>query len=199
MESREAHNTDPAKQSLEACGKLADARVANNGSLASLHQRLTALLKKNLQRIKRPSWDRYFMDIAQGVASRSNCLKRKVAAIVVKDGRIISTGYNGTPRNTRNCYEGGCARCSAVGPSGQNLSECYCSHGEENAIVQAAYHGIAIKGSTLFTTFSPCLLCTKMIINGGIAEVVYNQDYPLGGPAQKLLKEAGVKVRRINL
>ena len=139
------------------------------------------------------------MDIAQQVASRSNCIKRKVAAVIVKNGRIISTGYNGTPRKTRNCFEDGCPRCNRIGQSGKNLTECYCSHGEENAIVQAAYHGIAIKDSILYTTFSPCLLCTKMIINAGISEVVFNQDYPLGAPAQALLKEAGVKLRRLTL
>src|SRR5262249_46940060 len=116
-----------------------------------------------------------------------------------KDGRIISTGYNGTPRKTKNCFAGGCPRCNAVGPSGQNLSECFCSHGEENAIVQAADHGISIKGSILFTTFSPCLACAKMIINAGVEEVVYNQNYPLGEAALGLLKEAGVTLRRIDL
>ena len=199
VEQREAHNTDPTKQSLNACEKLADKRVPNNTTLDHLHRRLTALLKGVLRRIERPDWDTYFMNIAQVVASRSNCLKRKVAALIVKDGRIISTGYNGTPRNTRNCFEGGCPRCNSVGPSGQDLSECYCSHGEENAIVQAAYHGIAIKGSALYTTFSPCLLCTKMIINSGVTEVVYNQDYPLGGAALALLKEAGVGQRKLSL
>jgi dCMP deaminase len=122
-----------------------------------------------------------------------------VAAVIVKDGRIISTGYNGTPRRTRNCFEGGCPRCNAVGPSGQNLGDCYCSHGEENAIVQAAYHGISIKESTLYTTFSPCLLCTKMIINAGIREVVFNQEYPLAKPAQALIREAGITLRKVNL
>jgi dCMP deaminase len=198
VEAREAHNTDPNKQSLNACQKLADSVIPNNSSLDSLHKRLAVLLKAVLKKIKRPDWDTYFMTIALNVASRSNCLKRKVAAVIVKDGRIISTGYNGTPRNTKNCFEGGCPRCNAVGPSGQNLSECFCSHGEENAIVQAAYHGIAIKGSTLYTTFSPCLLCTKMIINSGIVEVVYNNDYPLGGAALALIREAGVRLRKIS-
>lgn len=178
---------------------MANVKVANDSTLDDLHKRLTGFLKTALKRVKRPSWDTYFMHIAQVVASRSNCLKRKVAAVVVKDGRIISTGYNGTPRNTKNCFEGGCPRCNTVGPSGQNLSECFCSHGEENAITQAAYHGIGIKGSTLYTTFSPCLLCTKMIINAGVGEVVYNQEYPLAGPAQALLKEAGVSLRKITL
>ena len=199
VEQREAHNTDPTKQSLNACERMADARIPNNLSLDDLHKRLTTLLKSVLKKIKRPDWDAYFMTIAQEVATRSNCLKRKVAALLVKDGRIISTGYNGTPRHTKNCYQGGCPRCNSVGPSGQGLAECYCSHGEENAIVQAAYHGIAIKDSTLYTTFSPCLLCTKMIINAGVVEVVYNQDYPLGGAALALLREAGVSLRKIIL
>lgn len=199
VEKREARNADPHMQSIDACVKAADIRVPNNGTLDRLHRHLAERLRTVLRKIKRPAWDGYFMQIAQNVASRSNCLKRKIAAIIVKDGRIISTGYNGTPRNTRNCFEGGCPRCNAVGPSGQNLSDCFCSHGEENAIVQAAYHGISIKGSILYTTFSPCLLCTKMIINAGLSEVVYNQDYPLAKPAQALLKEAGVRLRKINL
>jgi dCMP deaminase len=199
VEQREAHNVDRSKQSIEACERLADEKILNNGTLDTLYKRLNPILKKNLKAIKRPSWDRYFMDIAQQVASRSNCIKRKVAAVIVKNGRIISTGYNGTPRNTRNCFEDGCPRCNRIGPSGKDLSECYCSHGEENAIVQAAYHGIAIRESTLFSTFAPCLLCTKMIINAGIREVVFNQDYPLAAPAHALLKEAGVKLRKLML
>lgn len=198
VEKREAENADPTKQSINACERLAHKRITNNGTLPVLHKRLQDLLRSALKQIERPSWDHYFMKIAQVVASRSNCLKRKVAAVIVKNGRIISTGYNGTPRNTRNCFEGGCPRCNAVGPSGQNLSECFCSHGEENAIVQASYHGISIKDSILYTTFSPCLLCTKMIINAGVAEVVFNEDYPLGGAALALLKEAGVGLRKVN-
>ncbi|MCB4755761.1 MAG: cytidine/deoxycytidylate deaminase family protein [Elusimicrobia bacterium] len=144
----------------------------------------------------RPSWDEYFMKIAKVVAMRSNCMKRKVAAVIVKEGRIISTGYNGTPRGIKNCNEGGCRRCNAFKPSGQHLSECTCSHAEENAIVQAAYHGISIKGSVLYSTYAPCLLCTKMIINAGLQEVVYNEAYPLGDESIALLKEADIKVRK---
>jgi dCMP deaminase len=139
------------------------------------------------------------MNIAQEVAKRSNCMKRKVAAIIVKDKRIISTGYNGTPRGVKNCDEGGCPRCNNFSESGKNLEECLCSHGEENAIVQAAYHGISIKGGTLYSTYSPCLLCAKMIINGGISEVVYNADYPMNETALRLLKEAGVTVRQYKI
>ncbi len=191
----EASNADPTKQNLDACAKMADNHVANNGTLARLHASLNKLCKSILMNQPRPTWDEYFMKIARVVASRSNCMKRKVAALIVKDGRIISTGYNGTPRGTKNCNEGGCPRCNAFNPSGKSLSECYCSHAEENAIVQASYHGIGIKGSTLFTTFSPCLLCTKMIINSGLGEVVYNEAYPLGEEAITLIKAGGIKVR----
>ncbi|MCX8199872.1 MAG: dCMP deaminase family protein [Candidatus Micrarchaeota archaeon] len=145
---------------------------------------------------ERPSWDAYFMGIAKQVATRSNCVKRKVAAVLVRDKQIISTGYNGTPRGTRNCSEGGCPRCNSFSESGKNLDECFCSHGEENAIVQAAYNGVSTKGCTVYTTFSPCLLCTKMIINAGIVEVVFNEKYPLAGNARALLEEAGIKVRQ---
>ena len=144
---------------------------------------------------KRPGWDRYFMDIAQVAAKRSNCSRRQVAAVLVRDKRIISTGYNGTPRGVRNCSDGGCPRCGSNAPSGSHLTECLCSHAEENAIVQAAYHGIMVKGATLYTTYSPCLLCSKMIINAGIKEVVYKQRYSIDSTSMRLLAEAGVVVR----
>ena len=147
---------------------------------------------------ERPDWDHYFMAIAHVAARRSNCNRRQVAAVIVKDQRIISTGYNGTPRGIKNCNEGGCPRCNSDTPSGQGLTECLCSHGEENAIVQAAYHGIAVKDATLYTTFSPCLLCAKMIINSGIREVVYHERYSIDGTARRLLLEAGVIIRALN-
>jgi len=146
--------------------------------------------------LPRPSWDEYFMGIARMVARRSDCLKRRVAAIVVRERRIIATGYNGTPRGTRNCSQGGCPRCATFSPSGSNLGDCLCSHAEENAITQAALHGISVKGAVLYSTCSPCLLCTKMIINSGVGEVVYNAAYPVGERALRLLDEAGVKVRQ---
>lgn len=145
----------------------------------------------------RPGWDKYFMDIALVAASRSNCSRRHVAAVLVRDRRIISTGYNGTPRGVRNCSDGGCPRCNSDTPSGHGLGDCICSHAEENSIVQAAYHGIAVKGSTLYTTFSPCLTCAKMIINAGIVEVVYHKRYSIDDVSTALLKEAGVVVRAL--
>jgi dCMP deaminase len=144
----------------------------------------------------RPDWDTYFMQIAAVVASRANCLRRKVAAIVVSDHRIISTGYNGTPRGVRNCFEGGCPRCSGKAPSGTSLEECICVHAEQNAICQAAYYGIRLAGATIYVTISPCLTCAKLIINAGIKEVVYGGDYAFTKQTEKLLKEAKVICRR---
>lgn len=146
---------------------------------------------------ERPDWDEYFMEIAKVVAMRSNCSRRHVAAVIVKDKRIISTGYNGTPRGIQNCNEGGCPRCNSNAPSGTKLEECLCSHGEENAIVQAAYHGISIKDGVMYTTFSPCLMCAKMIINAGIREVIYNERYSIDNTARRILEEAGVTLRAI--
>lgn len=145
----------------------------------------------------RPDWDTYFMDIAYAVGRRGNCSRRKVAAVIVKDKRIISTGYNGTPRGVKNCFEGGCARCASNTPSGSGLGECICSHAEENSITQAAYHGISTKDATIYVTLSPCLTCSKMIINAGIKEVIYDEEYSFNEQTIALLKEANVKVRRI--
>jgi len=144
----------------------------------------------------RPDWDTYFMDIAAVVAQRGNCLRRKVAAVIVSDKRIISTGYNGTPRGIRNCCDGGCARCAGNTPSGSGLAECVCSHAEENAITQAAYHGIRLKDAVMYVTISPCLTCAKMIINSGIREVIYGGDYAFNEQTRALFAEAGIKCRK---
>ncbi len=144
----------------------------------------------------RPDWDTYFMSIAQMVAQRANCSRRKVAAVVVADHRIISTGYNGTPRGVKNCFEGGCPRCSGQVKSGASLEECLCVHAEQNAICQAAYYGIRLAGATIYVTLTPCLTCAKMIVNAGIREVVYAGNYAFDEQTQALLAEAGVVCRR---
>lgn len=198
LEARERGSEDVAAQQLDAVRERADFVVDNGGDLAGLHEAIHRLFRESLY-FDRPPWDEYFMSIARVVASRSNCVKRKVAAVVTLDRRIISTGYNGTPRGTRNCNEGGCPRCNDLAPGGTALSECLCSHGEENAITQAAYHGVSLRGGALYTTFAPCLQCTKLIINAGLDEVVYNAVYPLGDVSLDLLAEAGVKVRQVDL
>lgn len=194
LEAAEAHSTDPASQQLEAVSALATVAVVNDGNLDQLHDRVRRVVRELAAQHPRPDWHQYFMEIAKVVAMRSNCIKRKVAAVIVQDKRIISTGYNGTPRGIMNCNEGGCPRCNAFGTSGQGLENCLCSHAEENAIVQAAYHGVHIKGATIYTTFSPCLLCTKMIINAGLAEVIYQTAYPMEQTALELLRQVGITV-----
>ncbi len=198
LEARELGSDDSAAQQLLAVRDLADFKVENNGALEDLKGSLQRILERSFF-FERPGWDEYFMNIARMVSTRSNCVKRKVAAVITQDRRIISTGYNGTPRGVRNCNEGGCPRCNQFAEGGTRLEDCLCSHGEENAIIQAAYHGVQVKNGTIYTTFSPCLICTKMIINSGLAEVVYNSDYPLGELAIDLLREAGVKVRQFSL
>ncbi|MBN1282666.1 MAG: AAA family ATPase [Proteobacteria bacterium] len=196
-EARESRTPDPTTQQLDLTAELADAVIRNDGTVEDLKGEIRRTMKSMAASSGRPSWDEYFMDIARVVALRGNCIKRKIAAVIVRDRRIISTGYNGTPRGIKNCNEGGCPRCNSFGASGENLDECLCSHAEENAIVQAAYHGVSIKGGTIYTTYSPCLICTKMIINSGLAEVVYDRAYTIAEVPLKLLKEAGVKARQI--
>jgi len=145
---------------------------------------------------QRPDWDTYFMDIAHVVATRANCSRRQVAAVVVADRRIVSTGYNGTPRGVKNCFEGGCARCAGTAPSGASLEECICVHAEQNAICQAAFYGIRLAGATIYVTLSPCLTCAKLIINAGIREVVYGGEYAFNEQARRLFDEAGVICRK---
>jgi len=199
LESREAKSSTSSDQQLDGAISLADVVLDNNGPLKSLHEKVKEVLLEFSRKQSRPDWDEYFMGIAKVVALRSNCIKRKVAAVLVKDKRIIATGYNGTPRGIKNCSEGGCARCNNIEVSGKGLSECVCSHAEENAIVQSAYHGVNIKDAVLYTTFSPCLTCTKMIINAGIREVVYNLAYPLGDVSLQLLAEAGIKISKLSI
>jgi dCMP deaminase len=141
----------------------------------------------------RPSWDEYFIDIVELVKKRSTCLRRQVGALIVKDKRILTTGYNGPPVNCKHCMETGCLRDELNIPSGQRHEICRAVHAEQNAIVQAAYSGISVKNGTIYVTAQPCVLCAKMIINAGIEKIVFKGDYP-DTLAMELLKEAGVRV-----
>lgn len=146
---------------------------------------------------KRPDWDTYFTQITRIVAERSTCLRRKVGSIIVKEKRILSTGYNGAPSNVPHCDEVGCLREKLKVPSGQRHELCRGLHAEMNAIIQAATHGISINGATIYCTDHPCIICAKMIINAGIKEIVVAGKYP-DEESKKILKEAGIKVRAIS-
>jgi len=139
----------------------------------------------------RPSWDQYFMEIARQVATRSTCLRRSVGALVVRDKRILSTGYNGAPRGLEHCDVVGCLREKLNIPSGQRQEICRGLHAEQNAIIQAALHGVSVEGGTIYITHQPCITCAKMIINSGIERVVCASRYP-DDLAREILSEAGV-------
>ncbi len=133
------------------------------------------------------------MRMAHLAASRSTCLRRHVGAVIVKDRMVLSTGYNDTPRGLPNCGDGGCARCASDAPTGVGLDTCLCLHGEQNAIVQAAYHGVSINGASIYVTHQPCLTCAKMILNAGVRRVVFAGEYP-DRVAREMLEAAGVEL-----
>jgi dCMP deaminase len=151
-----------------------------------------------LSKQDRPSWIKYFMDITELVAKRSTCLRRAVGAIIVKDKQILSTGYNGAPSGIRHCSEVGCLRDRLKVPSGQRHELCRGIHAEQNAIIQAAYHGVSIKGATLFCTNLPCSICAKMIINAGIKKIYYRSGYADEMSAE-MFTEACIEVIQINI
>lgn len=150
----------------------------------------------------RPTWDEYFMLQAEIAKLRSNCLTRQIGAVIVRDNRQIATGYNGTPPGILNCIDGGCKRCqeriNGKLNSGANLERCLCTHAEANAIMQCALFGNAgsTKGATLYSTFAPCLECSKMAISVGITRIVVLANYPEDGT--QLLKEAKIKLQKLN-
>lgn len=139
----------------------------------------------------RPSWDQYFVEIAQQVATRSTCLRRSVGAVIVREKRILSTGYNGPPSGLAHCDEVGCLREQLNIPSGQRQEICRGLHAEQNAIIQAALHGVSTQGGTIYVTHQPCVTCAKMVINAGIQRVVCLNGYP-DELARSVLGEANV-------
>lgn len=145
---------------------------------------------------RRLPWPHYFMGIAKLVAERSTCLRRKVGALVVKDKRILATGYNGAPAGLDHCQEIGCLREKMGIPSGQRHELCRGLHAEQNVIIQAAMHGVRLEGAHVYCTTQPCLICTKMLINCGIASIVFDQGYP-DDLAVDMLREAGVSFEQL--
>ena len=145
---------------------------------------------------ERPSWDMYFMKIAEDVSTRSTCIRRQVGAVIVKDKRMLTTGYNGVPTGISHCTELTCLRTLYNVPSGERHELCRGLHAEQNAIIQAAYYGVSVKGAKIYVTHQPCSICTKMLINSGIEEFIYRSPYndPL---AAAMIKEAGIDCKII--
>lgn len=146
--------------------------------------------------MERPSWDEYFMEMAEVAQKRSSCLRRQVGAVIVKDKRIMATGYNGVPTGIEHCEVRGCLRDKLGVPSGQRHELCRGLHAEQNAIIQAAHLGQSIAGGTLYCTHQPCVICAKMIINAGLKRIVIRDGYP-DTLADEMLAEAGLKVEML--
>lgn len=189
-QERSDQSEDPPSP-LELSG-IVNLHVINGfSSIPALHSHLDKLDLLNPERL-RPGWDAYFMQLASLASQRSNCMKRRVGAILVRNKRILATGYNGTPRGLTNCNEGGCARCNTAS---ETPDECVCLHAEENALLEAGRERIG-DGSVLYCNTCPCLKCTIKIIQTGVKEVVYNLSYKVDDASAALFHEAGVTLRR---
>jgi len=145
--------------------------------------------------MERPDNDTYFMEMAQLISKRSTCVRRRVGAVIVKDKRVLTTGYNGSPKGTMHCEDLGCLRVQKNIPSGTMHELCRGVHAEQNAVIQAAYFGISIDGGTIYTTTYPCSMCAKILINAGIKELVYDDSYP-DEMSEKLFSETNITVRK---
>ncbi|KAJ3750751.1 cytidine deaminase-like protein [Lentinula detonsa] len=185
-----------SSESFNGMSDLVNVRVNNDfPSKHALHAHIESLDLLNPLHL-RPDWDMYFMTLASLASQRSNCMKRRVGAILVRDKRIVSTGYNGTPRGVRNCNEGGCLRCNSGSEAIGDNEECVCLHAEENALLEAGRDRIG--RGTLYCNTCPCLKCTIKIIQTGVDCVVYNLSYKVDAASAKLFAEAGVKLRRFD-
>jgi dCMP deaminase len=152
----------------------------------------------NVSKYIRPNWDEYFMKIAALVSERSTCLRHHVGAIIVKNRRVLTTGYNGAAAGTKDCLELGCLRNELKIPSGERHEICRAIHAEQNAIIQAAKHGVDVAESTIYCTHSPCIICAKMMVNAGIKTIVTYGNYPDIGGVKELLKEAKVTFVKVD-
>lgn len=190
------HLYDPST-GLAALASRAQVKLLNTSS--SLERFWAALDRLHLTDPSRmrPTWDHYFMTLASLAARRSNCMRRQVGCVLVRLNRVIATGYNGTPRNVRNCSEGGCPRCnnSAANAGGAALSTCLCIHAEENALLEAGRERVG-EGAVLYCNTCPCLTCSIKIVQVGITEVVFGRGYYMDDATAKVFEEAGVKLRQ---
>lgn len=190
---------DISKQQLAPVFRMANVVIKNDSDFETLQKKVERMIEDLSKKFvfKKPSDDGFFMEIAQVAAKRSRCSKRKVGAVLAKNKQILALGFDDTPRHVKHCNENGCPGCAK-----QELNlPCICAHAEENLIAQAAYHGLSTQETSIYTTESPCLRCTQIIINAGIKEVIFNQDAPLNEMTYALFKEANItlKPRKIDV
>lgn len=190
-EQREMSSTDPNKQNLGVCIQQADYRFDNGGTLQQLHQQIEEVLHKIEHR--RPSWDEYFMEMANTVSKRATCDRGRSGCVIVKDRQILVTGYVGSPSGLPHCDEVGHLFHQSIDSDGKVSNHCVRTvHAEQNAICQAARRGIALDGATLYCRMTPCRTCAMLIINCGIKRVVCERKYHSGAESEELLRQAGV-------
>lgn len=185
--------TGRCRYSLSGLEQVSRLRIHNNSaSLSELHEQLRTTNFTDPERL-RPSWDTYFMSLAKLAAERTNCMKRRVGCVIARNKRVVATGYNGTPSGVKNCMDGGCGRCNGTNSNqGVGLDLCLCLHAEENAIIEAGRE--RCEGSTLYTNLFPCILCSKKIVQSGIARIVFEKHYATDAAAETLLRAGNVIV-----
>jgi len=184
-------------QGVGICMLQADFNLINNGELEEMNQKVSDLYKQLIRKIPRPSWDEYFMKVAALVAERSTCLRHHIGAVIVKDKKIVTTGYNGAVKGVADCTQLGCIKDQQNLASGIGYETCRAVHAEQNAIVHASILGISINGTSLYCTHTPCMICAKLIVNSGIKEVISYQDFEGDLGARNFLINSGVILRKI--
>ncbi len=199
-------NRDPTMQNLGACIEMADVVFRNDWTIQELKGKVEKILNQNFQKVEsrnqkvegyvRPTWDEYFMKLAALVGERSTCLRHNIGAVIVRDRRLIATGYNGSAKGMPNCVEVGCLKDGLGIKTGTGHEICRAVHAEMNAIIQGASHGISVEGTTMYCTHTPCTLCARMIVNAGITRVVSYHDYS-DESARKFLELAGVVLEKV--
>ena len=196
FEREELETEDAKKEQIQILARRANIVLVNDEDLEELYNKLNRMvldLHKKYGK-KETNWDDYFMSIAQTIAQKSSCIITKSGTVLVQGERFLTAGYVDTPREVNSCTSGGCISCMSGVHKEQVV--CLCVGSEENAIMQAAYHGISLKGATLYTTTSPTIEAAKAIVNAGVAEVVYNLQYPLNDMVYALLQETGIVLRQ---
>ena len=199
--AREAiENSDnPNGQQLDRVLGMSDVMFRNDHDEEELKRRVTRVFSRMPETDARKlDWPTYFMRLAHLVSRRSSCIARHVGTVVVRGNKLLCSGYNGTPSGMRNCDEGGCQRCNDVSiPSGERLDECLCVHAEQNAIFQAARHGINLEGAEMYCTTHPCVTCAKALVSVGVVRVWYDRTYPQAELAGRVFQLAGIEIRHV--
>jgi dCMP deaminase len=191
-EARE-NSTDPNAQQLNVCFEYTDMKIDNSGPVENLYAALDGILKDlNYVPYTRPSWTEYFMKMAYLAAERSTCIRHHVGAVIVKNNKVVSTGYNGAAAGVKDCTELGCLRDQMGIASGTRHEICRAIHAEQNAIIQAALNGTSTEGATIYCTHSPCIICAKMVVNAKIKKFITTNYYP-DSAYEELFREAGVE------